>query len=37
MPAKKVAVALANKTARIARAILVKGSTYRAPALVAAA
>jgi transposase len=37
MPAKKVAVALANKTARIAWAILVKGSTYRAPALAAAA
>lgn len=33
MPAKKVAVALANKTARIAWAILVKGGTYRAPAL----
>lgn len=32
MPAKKVAVALANKTARIAWAILVKGGTYRAPA-----
>lgn len=35
MPAKKVAVALANKTARIAWAILVKGGTYRAPALAA--
>jgi transposase len=33
MPAKKVAVALANKTARIAWAILVKGGTYRAPAM----
>jgi transposase len=33
MPAKKVAVALANKTARIAWAILAKGGTYRAPAL----
>jgi transposase len=37
MPAKKVAVALANKMARIAWAILAKGSTYRAPALAAAA
>jgi transposase len=37
MPAKKVAVALANKTARIAWAILAKGGTYRAPALAAAA
>jgi transposase len=36
-PAKKVAVALANKTARIAWAILAKGGTYRAPALAAAA
>jgi transposase len=36
MPAKKVAVALANKTARIAWAVLAKGSTYRAPALAAA-
>jgi transposase len=34
MPAKKVAVALANKTARIAWAVLAKGGTYRAPALV---
>ena len=33
MPAKKVAVALANKTARIAWAILAKGESYRAPAL----
>lgn len=37
MPAKKVAVALANKTARIAWAILAKGGTYRPPALAAAA
>ena len=36
-PAKKVAVALANKMARIAWAILAKGGTYRAPALAAAA
>jgi transposase len=36
-PAKKVAVALANKMARIAWAILAKGGTYRAPALIAAA
>ena len=35
-PAKKVAVALANKMARIAWAILAKGGTYRAPALAAA-
>jgi transposase len=33
MPAKKVAVALANKTARIAWEILAKGGTYRSPAL----
>ena len=33
MPAKKVAVALANKLARIAWAILAKGGTYQAPAL----
>jgi transposase len=33
MPAKKVAVALANKTARIAWAILARGGNYRAPAL----
>ena len=37
MPAKKAAVALANKMARIAWAILAKGGTYRVPALVAAA
>lgn len=37
MSAKKVAVALANKMARIAWAILAKGSTYRAPALAATA
>jgi transposase len=32
-----VAAALANKMARIAWALLVKGGTYRAPALAAAA
>jgi transposase len=37
LPAKKVAVALANKMARIAWSILAKGGTYRAPALMAAA
>jgi transposase len=35
MPAKKVAVAVANKMARIAWAILAKGGAYRAPALAA--
>ena len=34
-PAKVVAVALANKMARIAWAVLVRGETYRAPALAA--
>ena len=34
-PAKVVAVALANKMARIAWAVLAKGETYRAPALAA--
>jgi hypothetical protein len=33
-PAKVVAVALANKMARIAWAVLERGETYRAPALV---
>jgi transposase len=36
-PFKVVAVALANKMARIAWALLVHGGTYRAPALAAAA
>ena len=36
-PAKVVAIAVANKTARIAWAIMSKGGTYRAPALAAAA
>ena len=36
-PFKVVAVALANKMARIAWALLAKGGTYRAPALAAAA
>jgi transposase len=36
-PFKIVAVALANKMARIAWALLAKGGTYRAPALMAAA
>jgi transposase len=36
-PFKVVAVALANKMARIAWALLAKGGLYRAPALAAAA
>ena len=36
-PAKLVAVAVANKTARIAWAIMAKGGTYRAPEIAAAA
>ena len=36
-PAKVVAIAAANKTARIAWAIMARGETYRAPALAAAA
>ena len=36
-PAKVVAIAVANKLARIAWAIMSKGGTYRAPALPAAA
>lgn len=36
-PAKVVAIAVANKTARIVWAILAKGGSYRAPELVAAA
>lgn len=37
MPSKKAAVALANKTARIAWALLAKGGTYRQPKLPAVA
>ena len=36
-PTKLVAVAVANKTARIAWAVMAKGGTYRAPELAAAA
>ena len=36
-PAKVVAVALANKMARTAWAVLARGENYRAPALMAAA
>jgi transposase len=36
-PARLVSVALANKAARIAWAILIRGETYRAPAMEAAA
>jgi transposase len=36
-PPKVVAVALANKMARIAWAVLAKGDTYRAPAFAAKA
>ena len=36
-PARLVSVALANKTARIAWALLVKLEDYRAPAMLAAA
>ena len=36
-PFKVVAVALANKMARIAWALLARGGTYRAPTLAAAA
>jgi transposase len=37
LSAKLVAIAVANKTARIAWAIMNKGGIYRAPALAAAA
>ena len=36
-PYKVVAVALANKMARVAWALLARGGTYRAPAIAAAA
>ncbi len=36
-PYRVVAVAVANKMARVAWALLAKGGTYRAPALAAAA
>ena len=36
-PAKVVAIAVANKTARVAWAIMSKGGTYRAPVIAAAA
>jgi transposase len=36
-PFKVVAVALANKMARVACALLARGGTYRAPAIAAAA
>ena len=36
-PARLVSVALANKAARIAWAILIRGETYRAPVTAAAA
>jgi transposase len=36
-PFKVVAVALANKMARVAWALLARGGTYRAPAIAAAA
>jgi len=32
MPAKKAAIAVANKLARIAWAMLVRGETYKTPA-----
>jgi transposase len=35
-PFKVVAIALANKTARVAWALLARGSAYRVPALAAA-
>jgi transposase len=36
-PARVVTVAAANRTARVAWAIMTRGGTYRAPALAAAA